>query len=158
MVTQIRGTRFFMFCHTQYYQQKITIISFHFSGMTVHLWLDNPVNIWHQGWVPEKLILYTQTDQFNLARPPQSTNVSELSEHPQQVHHDDGSQCRLWPKQQHKWNMLEKPARQEAGSNVSSESEILYSSQRKLSQQLHASIRKIIECCKIKYEDWNAPS
>lgn len=36
-----------------------------------------------------------QTDQFNLAGPPQSRNVPELFEHPQQIHHDDGSQCSL---------------------------------------------------------------
>lgn len=41
------------------------------------------------------LSLIWRTDQFDLAGPPQSRNVSELFEHPQQVHHDDGSQRRL---------------------------------------------------------------
>lgn len=35
------------------------------------------------------------TDQFNLAGSPQKRNISELSEHPQQVHHNDGRQRSL---------------------------------------------------------------
>lgn len=35
------------------------------------------------------------TNQFNPAGPPQSRDVSELFEHPHQVHHDDGSQRSL---------------------------------------------------------------
>lgn len=42
-----------------------------------------------------QLSLVLKTDQFNLAGPPQTGNVSELLEHPDEVDHDDGSQRSL---------------------------------------------------------------
>lgn len=50
-----------------------------------------------------------QTNQLDLAGPPQSTNVSELFKHSHKVNYDDGRQSSLWPKGKAKTTQIKHP-------------------------------------------------